>query len=136
MYTTPPIQKTDGLLATFNKEKKNALIQALLTPTSQIFRNISITGLADLNIESRDCIIKWHTCSSKEVEEAILHAGNTSQGVYKAPFLIIKKGWPIQANEITLLFQFCFNKRYHPKVFKTTILYALPTLGHFLKHLS
>ena len=34
-YSTPPIQKTDGLLATSCKEKRDALKQALLTPTSQ-----------------------------------------------------------------------------------------------------
>ncbi len=133
-YTTPPIQKTDGLLAKSNKEKRNALKQALLTPTSQIFSNGSTTRLAYLDIKSLNFIMEWHTCSSKKVEEAISHAGNISPGVDKAPPLITKKAWPILANEITLLFQFCLNKRYHPTVFKTAILCALLKLGNRPKH--
>ena len=35
--------------------------------------------------------MEWHMCSNKEVEEAILHAGNTSQRVDEAPSFIIKK---------------------------------------------
>lgn len=49
-YTTPPIQKTDGLLTTFNKEKRDALKQALFTPTAQSSGNSSTIGLADLYI--------------------------------------------------------------------------------------
>ena len=88
-----------------------------------------------MEIESRDCVIEWYTCSSKEVEEAILHAGDTSPGVDEAPPFIIKKAWPILTNKITLLFQFCLNKRYYPTVFKTAILCALPKLGNRLKYL-
>ncbi len=129
-YTTPPIQKTDGSLAKSNEEKENALKQVFFTPTSQIFSNGSTTRLADLEIESRDSIMKWHTCSSKEVEETILHADNIPQGVDEALPLIIKKALPILGNKITLLFQFCLNKRYHLTVFKTAILFALPKLGN------
>ncbi len=35
--------------------------------------------------------MEWHMCSSKKVEETILHADNTSPEVDKAPLLIIKK---------------------------------------------
>ena len=134
-YTTPPIQKPDGLLATSNKEKRDALKQVLLTPTAQSCGNSSTTGLADLYIESRDFVMEWYTCSSKEVEEAILRSGNTSPGVDETPPLIIRKVWPILANEITLLFQLCLNEGYHPTVFKTAILCALPKIGNRPKHL-
>ncbi len=43
-YSTPPIQKTDGLLATSRKEKKDALKQALLTPTSQSLETVLQLG--------------------------------------------------------------------------------------------
>ena len=134
-YSTPTMQKTNGLLATSKKEKRDALKQAFLTPTLQISKNGSTTWLADLDIESRDCIIEWHTCSSKEVGKAILHASNTSSGVDKAPPVIIKKAWPILANEITLLFQLYLNKRYHHTVFKIAILFTLPKLDNHPKHL-
>ncbi len=79
--------------------------------------------------------MEWYTCSSNEVKEAILHAGNTFQGVDKAPPLIIKKAWLILANEITLLFQRCLNEEYYLTVFKTAILFALPQLGNRPKNL-
>ena len=133
-HTTPPIQKTDRLLAISNKEKIDALKQALFTLTLQSFSN-GYKGQADFDIESRDCTIEWHTYSSKKVEKAILNAGNTFPEVDEAPPLVIKKAWPILANEITFLFQLYLNKRYHPTVFKTAILCALPKLSNCPKHL-
>ena len=89
-----------------------------------------------MEIESRDSIMEWHTCSNKEVEETILHAGNTSQGVDEVLSLIIKKAWPILANKITLLFQLCLNEGYQLTVFKTAILFALLKLGNRPKYLT
>ncbi len=65
----------------------------------------------------------------KEVEARIFHAGYTKAGVDKTPPLIIKKAWPVYQEEIIQLFQFCLDEGYHPKIFKTAILCALPKPG-------
>lgn len=83
----------------------------------------------------REAVEEWHICTTREVEEAVMHAGNTAPGVDKTPPLIIKKAWPILKGEITLLFQLCLEEGYYPTVFKTAILCALPKPGNRPKHL-
>lgn len=133
-YTTPPIKKPDGSLARSNKDKQAVLKQVLLTPTVYGAFDSDIR-LANLSEDSRDVAMEWNTCTYQEVEEAVMHAGNTSPGVDETPPLIIKRAWPILGNEITLLFQLCIEEGYHPAVFKTAILCALPKPGNRPKHL-
>ena len=61
-----------------------------------------------------------------QVESRIFHAGNTSPGADEIPLMVVKKAWPIFKEEITRLFQLCLEEGYHPLVFKTAILCALP----------
>lgn len=65
----------------------------------------------------------------KKVEAGIFHAKNTAAGVDKTPPLIIKKTWLVYQEEIIQLSQICLDERYHPKIFKTVILYALSKSG-------
>lgn len=71
----------------------------------------------------------------EEVEAGIFHVGNTAAGVDKTP-LIIKKAWPVYQEEIIQLFQLCLDEEYHPKIFKTGILCALPKPGKRARALS
>lgn len=79
-YNTPPIQKPDGSLARSNKDKQAVLKQVLLTPTVYGAFDSDIR-LANLSEDSRDVAMEWNTCTYQKVEEAVMHAGNTSPGV-------------------------------------------------------
>lgn len=126
-YTTPPIQQQDGTLAVDNLAKQKALREALITlpALSSDYPSIQL----DLSQETRTDPICWHPCVKEEVEAGIFHAGNTAAGVDETPPLIIKKAWPVYQEEITQLFQICLDEGYHPKIFKTAILCALPKPG-------
>lgn len=72
----------------------------------------------------------------EEVEAGIFHAGDTAAGVDETPPLIIKKTWPVYQEEIIHLFQIFLDEGYHPKIFKTAILCALPKPGKRARALS
>ncbi len=133
-YTTPSIQQQDGNLAVNNPAKQKALKEALITPPplNSDYPAIQL----DLSQETRTDPIFSHPCVEKEVEAGILHVGNTAAGVDKTPPLINKKSLPVYQEEIIQLFQFCLDEGYHPKIFKTAILFALPKPGKRARVLS
>lgn len=83
----------------------------------------------------RQAVEEWHTCTTQEIEEAVMYTGNTAPEIDKTLSLIIKKAWPILKGEIILLFQLCPEKRHYLTVFKTTILCVLPKPENWPKHL-
>lgn len=75
-------------------------------------------------------LIFWHLYMKEKLEARIFHTRNTEAGVDKwTPLVITKKAWPIYQEEITYLFRICLDEGYHPKLFKTAILCALPKPG-------
>lgn len=98
-YTSPPIQRADGTLATDRLGKQKTLRDELLTAPPHT--NNEDMEYPDLFSETRQNPAHWYPCSMQEIESGIFHAGNTSPGADEIPPIIVKKAWSILQEEIS-----------------------------------
>ncbi len=78
----------------------------------------------DLDQKKKDGIIETHFCSKDEVEYAILHMKNSSEGKDEVPTKVFKKAWQLIETYYSF-FEMCLINRHHLKCFQTAISYTL-----------
>ncbi|KAM3454106.1 hypothetical protein NHJ6243_008968 [Beauveria neobassiana] len=69
------------------------------------------------------------TISTKEVEKAVLHTGNTTPGSDGITTRMLQAAWPHIARPVTTLYNACLRLGHHPSVFKTAEVVMIPKLN-------
>ncbi|KAM3450573.1 hypothetical protein NHJ6243_009776 [Beauveria neobassiana] len=69
------------------------------------------------------------TISTKEVEKAVLHTGNTTPGSDGITTRMLQAVWPHIARPVTTLYNACLQLGHHPSVFKTAEVVMIPKLN-------
>ncbi|OAA57831.1 Endonuclease/exonuclease/phosphatase [Akanthomyces lecanii RCEF 1005] len=69
------------------------------------------------------------TISTKEVEKAVLHTGNTTPGSDGITTRMLQAAWPHIARPVTKLYNACLRLGHHPSVFKTAEVVMIPKLN-------
>ena len=93
-------------------EKRSVLVRNLL---------LNIPEAGDIPL---DCptvplaTLPFADVTETDVEQAILHAGNTAPGADEIPTCILRIAWPLIKDKVLLLFQGCLEQGYHPKCFR------------------
>ncbi|OAA62398.1 reverse transcriptase [Akanthomyces lecanii RCEF 1005] len=67
--------------------------------------------------------------STKEVEKAVLHTGNTTPGSDGITTRMLQAAWPHIARPVTTLYNACLRLGHHPSVFKTAEVVMIPKLN-------
>ncbi|TQV90123.1 endonuclease/reverse transcriptase [Cordyceps javanica] len=66
------------------------------------------------------------TISTKEIEKAVLHTGNTTPGSDGITTKMLRAAWPHIASPLTTLYNACLWRGHHPSVFKAAEVVMIP----------
>ncbi|KKF92045.1 Endonuclease [Ceratocystis platani] len=112
----PPLTQ-DGVMKRTPQEKAEALLDTHIQPVEDWTE-----GEEEANPRAR----LWDELTSAEVRDAVFHAGNTAPGEDGIPNTAWKLAWPTFGQCIVKLFNCCLEVGYHPRVFKSATMVAIP----------
>ena len=122
-YQSPPLNRSDGSIATTPEEK------AQLLRTSLLCRHTEATDIDPNTPAVPVRSIPWAPIAIEEAYNATCVTQTTAPGTDEITAEVIREAWPLLGNRITHLFQACTNSGTHPIAFKGATVVVLPKAG-------